>query len=413
MCKLYQANPSINLADVPGHIDELIQKALKSIYSGSGGYIDPDLWKITVDELNKAVDEEYDAGRGSKYFRNKLKYQNSVFSAYKSAHQKTTLRHLREATKSESFAEFKKRALSITGDYNVNWLREEYRTGKARMRSAKNYQDALADQDLYPNIEYMPSRAVEPREEHKHYYGTILPMDHPWWNVHMPPSVWGCQCWWRTCDTDPTPVPSSRPADVSPGLDINPGKTGRIFSNSHPYIVEMDHAWNEILRENIAAIHKRSSEELTLWEPVKATNGCVYSFDKLGQEYNRHYVVGRLLAAEGNEVQVFNHLNIDAKVNGIWNEFKAPRSFTANAFDKLFQKANRQYKKRGLRGDITFHIESGANPDIIKAIRRGLKDRISRLGKDCRIDFVHFTWYDTYEGKVSIQEILNDKLPPL
>lgn len=37
-----------------------------------------------------------------------------------------------------------------------------------------------------------PSR--EHRPEHAAWHGTLLPLDDPWWDVHMPPDGWGCKC---------------------------------------------------------------------------------------------------------------------------------------------------------------------------------------------------------------------------
>lgn len=274
-----------------------------------------------------------------------------------------------------------------------------------RVRSAQQYQGALQDADIYPNIEYMPSRSVNPREEHKPYYGTILPIDHPWWDTHLPPITWGCQCWWRNTDTDTTPMPSSVPGDVSPGLDINPGKTGRIFSDSHPYFSEMNHSTPGILRENVAAIHGKTADELTIFQ-AHQSKGCIYSFDKLGAEHNTNTRIGRIFASQGNGVQLFGQSSIDARVNGIWNEFKAPGP-KYNNIDQGIRKANGQLLKRGIMGDITLELDSIESRGVIL---KAIKSRINRLDK-CMLENVHFISNGNYLGRVSIKDILNDKLP--
>lgn len=386
-------------------IDRLIDKALRSIYEGSPGYFDESLWKITTGELNKAVDSVSNASK-HRHFTNKLKYQNSVFSAFKSAHETTTLRHLREASGAKSFAEFREKALSITGDYNKAWLKAEYRVAKARTRSAINYQDALQDADIYPNIEYMPSRASQPRQDHRGYYGTILSIDDPWWDTHLPPSAWGCQCWWKTTDAPSTLIPAGLPDDVSPGLDIHPGKTGRLFSNSHPYFAEMDHAAASIMRENVAAIHGVDPGSLRIFQGHRESKGCYYSLQKLGSEYETNTAIGRAFASLGNSVELFDYRNIDSRVNGIWNEFKAIKP-SKNAIEKAIQRTNQQFTARNITGDITLKFSETLIPGIVL---NAIKGRIGRLNP-MRIDRIHFILNEKYIGTFTPEELLRGAAP--
>ena len=32
------------------------------------------------------------------------------------------------------------------------------------------------------------------RHEHAAWHGIILPVDHPWWDIHYPPNGWNCRC---------------------------------------------------------------------------------------------------------------------------------------------------------------------------------------------------------------------------
>ena len=134
-----------------------------------------------------------------------------------------------------SFREFRKLALQVSKDYNVNWLQTEYNTAVRAARSAVNYRKALETKHLYPNLEYIESTASVQREEHLEYVGTILPIEHPWWDTHMPPSAWNCACSVRPTNKDVTEVP---PADlVNPVFKNNPGKTAQMINTKeHPYI---------------------------------------------------------------------------------------------------------------------------------------------------------------------------------
>lgn len=66
------------------------------------------------------------------------------------------------------------------------------------------------------------------------YWNTVLPISHPFWSRHKPGDRWGCQCSLEATDDPVTNTPTSID-HASPGLDNNPGKDGRIFSESHPY----------------------------------------------------------------------------------------------------------------------------------------------------------------------------------
>jgi hypothetical protein len=82
----------------------------------------------------------------------------------------------------------------------------------------------------------MPSIAANPREGHKEYYGTILPIDHTWWNDHTPPLDWGCQCSIRNTDKPVSKVPADA-EPIDPLFDNNPGKTAEIVNmGEHPYV---------------------------------------------------------------------------------------------------------------------------------------------------------------------------------
>lgn len=338
-------------------------------------------------------------------FISKLKYQNSVFSAFKSANQTTSLQHLRIARKHKSFSDFKKEALSITEDYNKTWLTTEFRACKMRCRTAKNFRQALKDADLYPNIKYLPSTASDPREAHKPYYGIILPVGHAFWFNHLAPLDWNCQCGWTTTDEPATGMPNEFP-EPAPGLDENPGVTGAIFSQSHNYFKEAAVNATAILKDNVAAINGLKADDLVYFFADKKTNGVVYSFDKLAQEHAVNTKTGQVYAKMGNDVRLFGYDKIDSRINGVWNEFKNSTGKPVSV-DNLIRTANRQFKARKLKGDITINLDAGFKKgDILN----GLKNRFRRLN-DNRINNVHFISGNKYLGMCTVEDVMNDKLP--
>ena len=124
----------------------------------------------------------------------------------------------------------------ISSDINKCWLQTEYNTAVRTADNARYYRDALRTKDIYPNFKYRLSLASHRREEHEAWVGTVLPIEHPWWDTHFPPSAWNCKCTVRKTDKPVTPVPGELPTP-NPELSNNPGKTASPFNLAeHPYL---------------------------------------------------------------------------------------------------------------------------------------------------------------------------------
>ena len=106
-----------------------------------------------------------------------------------------------------------------------------------KARSAVQFKEAIKTKDLYPNLEYLQSTSVQKRRDHLAFVGTILPIEHSFWNDHLPPLDWNCKCRIRPTDKEPTAVPPSAPKDKpKAGLGSNPAKSGSVFDlRKHPY----------------------------------------------------------------------------------------------------------------------------------------------------------------------------------
>jgi hypothetical protein len=358
-------------------INKAIERGLKKIYTGSyTGKFPEEFWEITTAFLNEAVDTEF--GNQYKPLANHLKYQNSVFSAFKSANQTQTLNNLLAASKAKTFTDFAVEVQSVVDDYNINHLRVEWATAKKAMRTAKRWAKALEDADIFPNIEYLESTAKEPRDKHKVYYGMIRPIDDVIWNTILPPSDWGCQCGWRTTDKPTTGIPSDSPK-ADPGLDNNPGKDGAAFSQSHPYF--KGKGAEEILKNNLSAMYGIDPKDLTEFYFDKKTKGCIFSVEKVRKEgeFAKNMKTADVLKNNGNIVELLKRSNvkgiksIDAMVNGFPTEFKDCSS--ATSIDTQLRKANSQAKD----------LPKGANAVIYMtgkmeetAIREAIRSRLTR-----------------------------------
>lgn len=178
-----------------------------------------------------------------------------------------------------SFAQFRKAVKGVNVQWNEQWLRTEYNTAVRSARSAANYRDALRSKEMYPNIEYLESIARDKRKEHLEFVGTILPIDHPWWDTHLPPVEWNCKCSWRPTDKPTTDVPITT-EEVSPVFQNNPGKTAEFVKLSeHPYTKNQGHAsCPECRRQGLTSggtgdelcqMHKRAEQYTDLAKLIK------------------------------------------------------------------------------------------------------------------------------------------------
>lgn len=243
----------IELDDEGTSIDlqELLSEALREVYGKAKRKREPSadniplsssLFQANNQPMQKALSVAFDAssfGSPEPSFEYELRYNMAVWSAFKTHREMEDLASLlvRPDGRLRSFAEFRKLALPIIGKYNVQWLRTEYNTAVLKARSAVQFKEALKTKDLYPNLEYLQSTSVQKRRDHLAFVGTILPIEHSFWNDHLPPLDWNCKCRVRPTDKEPTAVPPTAPKDKpKAGLGSNPAKSGSVFDlKKHPY----------------------------------------------------------------------------------------------------------------------------------------------------------------------------------
>lgn len=362
------------------NIEQLTERALRKIYTGTyQGEFPTEFWDITVSKLNEAVITEF-AG-AYKPLQNQLVYQNGVFAAFKSKAQTKTLENLMAASKAATFTDFAAEVQSTVKDYNINHLRAEWNTAKKAARSAKRWAKALEDSDIFPNIEYTPSTAKEPRDVHRPYYGMIRPIDDPVWAGILPPSDWGCQCGWKTTDKPVTKAPATI-IPPEPGLDNNPGADGALFSNSHPHIVAGQKEAEAILKQNIVEMYGIDVADLTLFKIDKATNGCIFSLDDRitkEAEFKGNMITANFLKDRGHLVELLKRTNqngvksLDALVDNIKTEFKDCSS--VSAVDRQLRKANSQAKGLSTNTNVVLYMTKQVSKE---AIRDAITSRLTR-----------------------------------
>lgn len=242
--------------------NKALQRALKHIY-------EKDFHPITEIEENlfnetfRIINEAAQTGLSQSgadipvAFRQKLEQGNAVFSAFKVHRMQNDIAMQLYNSNGvlKPFEQWKNDVHPMLDHHVGHWLRTEYDTAVLRAGQAADWQRFEQYADILPNLEWMPSTSVHPGADHKAFWGTILPLNHPFWNVHRPGDRWNCKCSLSATDAPPTGAPrsSNEPKDrPAPGLDNNPGMDGRLFSDTHPYIANAYEGAREVVKEYMA-----------------------------------------------------------------------------------------------------------------------------------------------------------------
>lgn len=223
-------------------VSGLLSDAVRRVYGGDAEEALRLLFEANNRPLRHGLDVAFQAARPEdKDFIDEFRYNTSVFDAFKAHAERRDLISAMTDGKGRlrSFRQFERAVKPIIGDYNRRWLQTEYNTAVRAADNASYYRDALRTKHLYPNLEYMLSLASHRRKEHEDWVGTVLPIEHPWWDDHLPPSAWNCKCTVRKTRKPVTPVPGGgKSEDALPGaLRNNPGKTASPYNlPEHPYL---------------------------------------------------------------------------------------------------------------------------------------------------------------------------------
>ena len=224
---------------------EVIRRALLNIYSQDfhpASDIEQNLFNEIWRTLNLAADRGFsrsDAPDPDEDFRNAIRHNNAVFSAFKVHRMQNDMAQLLldDDGNLKTFEQWRKEALPIASHQCGAWLRTEYDTAVIRAHQAADWLQFQREKDVLPNLCWVPSTSPNPGKDHRHFWNTILPVDDPFWAQHRPGDRWNCKCSLTSTDepttTAPRPSKKDRP---QPGLDNNPANDRKLFADSHPYI---------------------------------------------------------------------------------------------------------------------------------------------------------------------------------
>ena len=204
--------------------------------------IEINLFNEICDRINEAARKGFDESGAvdpDDDFRAAILRNNEVFVAFKVHRMQNDMaRRLLDSNGNlKPFEQWRKEVMPIASHQVGQWLRTEYNTAVLRAHQAADWQQFEREKDVLPNLRWMPSTSVNPGKDHMVFWGTVRPIDDPFWNEHRPGDRWNCKCDLSSTDDPVTEIPDFTKKDnPHPGLDNNPGKDGKLFSDTHPYI---------------------------------------------------------------------------------------------------------------------------------------------------------------------------------
>jgi SPP1 gp7 family putative phage head morphogenesis protein len=73
-------------------------------------------------------------------------------------------------------------------------LKTIFETNMRTSYAAGRWERIERNRRAFPFLEYVSVMDGRERPQHHAWHGTVLPVDHPWWDTHYPPNGWGCRC---------------------------------------------------------------------------------------------------------------------------------------------------------------------------------------------------------------------------
>ena len=226
---------------------EALAKGLESIYKGLNvrDEIEDHIFRETLRLFNEAASKGFTDSEWPDVpdeFINQIRTNNAIWSAFRVHRMQNDIasKLLDENGQLKKFDRWVEDIKGMTNHYVGPWLRTEYNTAVLRAHQAADWKHFEAEQDVFPHLRWMPTTSPNQDPLHRQYWESklTLPMNHPFWDEHRPGDRWNCKCTLEQTDepANDKVIRDFYPVPQQPGLDNNPGKDGKLFSDSHPYI---------------------------------------------------------------------------------------------------------------------------------------------------------------------------------
>ena len=304
----------LSAEDFPKINKATIERLLEQIYNSDAVDKKPllkDTFNVFSNGVNKGYAKQFSNVKyNSIDFKmlNELQYNVGVFAAFKNHDQITELVKILKGKDGNlrTWEAFKTEALKLDEKYNLQWLKVEYNQAVTSARAARRWQDFERTKNLYPNLQYIAIQDDRTRPLHKKWHGIILPIGHKFWNTHYTPNDYGCRCTVRRTDkpVDAKGYNVDDMPNLPPQFNQNIGKTGKVFSEDHPYFKTKNYkqvatfAKNALVRWQTQTYLKQLKN--TFKKPVKTQVGKVTILNKglkeaLSQPHKNAYLKNNLI----------------------------------------------------------------------------------------------------------------------
>ncbi|MFV0377785.1 MAG: DUF935 family protein [Mangrovibacterium sp.] len=195
------------------------------------------LFNFYYSKLSEALNKGYNAKLAfyDEGLASSLKANIAEFSAFKeTAFRKDLHTLLTDGDGIRQWSKFKQDASVVSDNYNRNHLKVEYDNTVANANVARKWAKFQAQKSVYQNLTFYTVGDGNVRPSHAAWDGYTAPVDDPVWNQLMIPLDWGCRCGIKQTNKE---VTSAEPnGDIPDEFANNPGKTGVIYNDAHPYI---------------------------------------------------------------------------------------------------------------------------------------------------------------------------------
>lgn len=363
----------LNSKNIVGIDDKTLEQYLKRIHKKAlKSGIDREIWQENYKTLLSGLEGGWGkpfAGitynQPDWYYIAELKYNTASFAAFKN-HQETgklTELLVDENGRPRKWEDFRDKALKISKKYNKRHLQVEHNHAAQSTRMASKWKGFEADADLYPNLEYVAVMDERTRESHAALNGAIYPINHSFWNTHYPPNDWGCRCNVRQSDEPPNEKPG---IDLPENFRNNPGKTARVFDETHPYVANANKADKKYIMELVHSYIRHPKDILGSnrnflkygkdWEKAYFDwNTGGYNVYHKGHMFdpNRGYLekdAGKILARKGKQLEFLDESgtgrHLDTRFDGLKWELKGIEANTSSSIVRDIYKARKQGAER-------------------------------------------------------------------
>lgn len=218
-------------------------------------------------------------------FIEQIRTNNAVFSAFRTHRMQNDIARqlLDDKGKLKPFDAWLRDIEGMTDHYVRSWLQTEYSTAVIRAHRAADWKHFEDEKDVLPNLRWMPTTSPEQDPLHRQYWlkRLTLPVGHPFWDEHRPGDRWNCKCSLAQTDepADDSVIRDFYPVPKQPGLDNNPGKDGKLFSDTHPYITQAFPGARSAVRRRVRT-EAETADIKERWETRKKFNENMAAVEK-------------------------------------------------------------------------------------------------------------------------------------